>query len=257
MISMPCLYEETPTGIVQKDAFSLLLSHRIILLFEQITDDAVCLIVAQLLALDAKDPKKDIQLYINSPGGVRAGLAIYDTMRHIKADVATICVGQAASMGAFLLAAGTKGKRYSLENGSIMIHQALRAIGYAQTLLERSLLWGRKEAAKILTFLWAQEGDDGMVSFFEAVYDYLVRPSGFSGPPGNPKAAEYCVLIGAVRSMVRRNGGGEIDVLFADLINREDIPFAEKLAWIARYKDGIWLKRYSTGQRTMKIGFLT
>lgn len=134
MISMPCIYEETPTGIVQKDAFSLLLSHRIILLFDQITDDTACMIVAQLLALEAKDPKKDIQLYINSGGGgVRAGLAIYDTMRHIKADVATVCVGQAASMGAFLLAAGTKGKRYSLENSSIMIHQALGAIGYAQT----------------------------------------------------------------------------------------------------------------------------
>lgn len=133
MISMPCLYEDTPTGTVQRDPFSLLLSHRIVLLFDQITDDTAGLIVAQLLALEAKDPRKDIQLYINSPGGgVRAGLAIYDTMRHIKADVATVCVGQAASMGALLLAAGTKGKRYSLENGSIMIHQALGAIGYAQ-----------------------------------------------------------------------------------------------------------------------------
>lgn len=133
MLSMPSLYEDTPTGVIQRDPFSLLLSHRVVMLFDQITDDAACLIIAQLLALEARDPNKDIQLYINSPGGsVRAGLAIYDTMRHIKPDIATICVGQAASMGAFLLAAGTKGKRYSLENGSIMIHQALGAIGLAQ-----------------------------------------------------------------------------------------------------------------------------
>lgn len=132
-----------------------------------------------------------------------------------------------------------------------------RDIPYAQTLLERSLLWERKEAAKILAFLWAQEGDAGMAAFFEAVYDHLTTPSGFPEPPENPKAAQYCILIAAVRSVVRRyHGGGEIDVLFADLMNREDVPFAEKLLWISRYKDGIWLKRYWPGQRTMKIGFL-
>lgn len=131
---IPCFYEETLTGTIQKDALSILLSNRIIMLFGQITDDTACLVVSQLLALEAMNPDEDIQIYINSAGGsVRAGLAIYDTMRKIKPDVATVCVGQAASMGAFLLAAGTKGKRYSFANSVLMIHQAAGAIPYAQT----------------------------------------------------------------------------------------------------------------------------
>lgn len=128
-----------------------------------------------------------------------------------------------------------------------------RDLSYAQLLLERSLLWGAREAAKVLGFLWAREGDPAMVSFFQAVHDYLSTPSRL---PEDPKAAEYCILIAAVRSTVRRQNGGSIDVLFADLMGREDIPFAEKLAWTARYKDGVWLRRCLTGQRTMKIGFL-
>ena len=131
---IPCFYEETLTGTVQKDALSILLSNRIIMLFGQITDDTACLVVSQLLALEAMDSEADIQMYINSVGGsVRAGLAVYDTMRRIKPDVATVCVGQAASMGAFLLAAGTKGKRYSLANSILMIHEAAGTIPYAQT----------------------------------------------------------------------------------------------------------------------------
>ena len=132
-----------------------------------------------------------------------------------------------------------------------------RDIPCALTLLERSLLWGEKAAAKILAYLWTQEGDAGMVSFFQSVYARLCTPSGPPEEPENAKAAQYCVLIRAVRSAVRRYGGGEIDPLFADLINREGIPFAEKLCWIARYKDGLWLKRYSAGQQTVKIGFLS
>jgi len=106
------------------DIFSCLLEDRIIFLAEEVNDATASLIVAQLLYLDAQDPNKDIYLYINSPGGsVTAGMAIYDTMQYIKCDVATICVGMAASMGAFLLAAGTKGKRMALPNAEIMIHQ--------------------------------------------------------------------------------------------------------------------------------------
>ena len=106
------------------DIFSCLLEDRIIFLAEEVNDATASLIVAQLLYLDAQDPNKDIHLYINSPGGsVTAGMAIYDTMQYIKCDVATICVGMAASMGAFLLAAGTKGKRMALPNAEIMIHQ--------------------------------------------------------------------------------------------------------------------------------------
>ena len=121
---IPSVVHSNSSGNFRSDIFSALLSDRIILLSEPITDDTAALVVAQLLYLEAQDPDKDIQLYINSPGGsVTAGMAIFDTMRYIKCDVATICVGMAASMGAFLLAAGTKGKRMALPNAEIMIHQ--------------------------------------------------------------------------------------------------------------------------------------
>ena len=120
----PSVVHSNSSGYFRSDIFSALLSDRIILLSEPITDDTAALVVAQMLYLEAQDPDKDIQLYINSPGGsVTAGMAIFDTMRYVKCDVATICVGLAASMGAFLLAAGTKGKRMALPNAEIMIHQ--------------------------------------------------------------------------------------------------------------------------------------
>ena len=121
---IPYVVEQTGTGERSYDIFSRLLKERIILLGDQVTDTSAELIVAQLLFLEGEDPEKDIQFYINSPGGsVTAGLAIYDTMQFIKCDVSTICVGMAASMGSFLLAGGTKGKRYALPNSEILIHQ--------------------------------------------------------------------------------------------------------------------------------------
>ncbi len=124
MSFIPYVVEQTSRGERSYDIFSRLLNDRIIFLSEEVNDTTSSLIVAQLLFLEAQDPDKDIQFYINSPGGsVTAGMAIYDTMRYIKCDVATICVGMAASMGAFLLAAGTKGKRMALPNAEIMIHQ--------------------------------------------------------------------------------------------------------------------------------------
>ncbi|MBQ4040307.1 MAG: ATP-dependent Clp endopeptidase proteolytic subunit ClpP [Oscillospiraceae bacterium] len=124
MSFIPYVVEQTSRGERSYDIFSRLLNDRIIFLSEEVNDTTASLIVAQLLYLEAQDPDKDIQFYINSPGGsVTAGMAIYDTMRYIKCDVATICVGMAASMGAFLLAAGTKGKRLALPNSEIMIHQ--------------------------------------------------------------------------------------------------------------------------------------
>ena len=124
MSLVPYVVEQTSRGERSYDIFSRLLNDRIIFLSEEVNDATASLIVAQLLYLEAQDPDKDIQFYINSPGGsVTAGMAIYDTMRYIKCDVATICVGMAASMGAFLLAAGTKGKRMALPNAEIMIHQ--------------------------------------------------------------------------------------------------------------------------------------
>ncbi len=123
---IPYVVEQTNRGERSYDIFSRLLNDRIVFLSEGVNDGTASLVVAQLLYLEAQDPDKDIQFYINSPGGsVSAGMAIYDTMQYIKADVSTICVGMAASMGAFLLSAGTKGKRIALPNAEVMIHQPL------------------------------------------------------------------------------------------------------------------------------------
>ena len=126
MATMPCVIEQTNRGERSYDIFSRLLNDRIIVLSDEVNDTTASLIVAQLLYLEGQDPEKDISLYINSPGGsVTAGMAIYDTMQYIKCDVSTICMGLAASMGAFLLSSGAKGKRYALPNSEIMIHQPL------------------------------------------------------------------------------------------------------------------------------------
>lgn len=123
---VPMVVEQSNRGERSYDIFSMLLKERIVMLSDQVNDVTASLVVAQLLYLESVDPDKDIQLYINSPGGsVSAGLAIYDTMQYIKCDVSTICMGMAASMGSFLLAAGTKGKRFALPNSEIMIHQPL------------------------------------------------------------------------------------------------------------------------------------
>ena len=124
MSLVPYVIEQTSRGERSYDIFSRLLKDRIIFLGEEVTEASASLTVAQLLFLESEDPNRDINLYINSPGGsVTAGMAIYDTMRYIKCDVSTICIGMAASMGAFLLAGGTKGKRFILPNAEVMIHQ--------------------------------------------------------------------------------------------------------------------------------------
>lgn len=126
MSLVPVVVEQTNRGERSYDIFSRLLKDRIIMLGEEVNDTTASLVVAQLLFLEGEDPDKDIYLYINSPGGsITSGMAIYDTMQYIKPDVCTICIGMAASMGAFLLTAGAKGKRYSLPNSEIMIHQPL------------------------------------------------------------------------------------------------------------------------------------
>lgn len=126
MSLVPVVVEQTNRGERSYDIYSRLLKERIIFLSEEVNDVTASLVVAQLLFLEAEDPEKDIHLYINSPGGsVTSGFAIYDTMQHVKPDVSTICVGLAASMGAFLLAAGAKGKRFALPNSEIMIHQPI------------------------------------------------------------------------------------------------------------------------------------
>ena len=126
MSLVPYVVEQTNRGERSYDIFSRLLNDRIIMLCEEVNDTTASIVIAQMLYLEGQDPDKDISFYINSPGGsVSAGMAIYDTMQYIKCDVSTICMGMAASMGAFLLSAGTKGKRYALPNSEIMIHQPL------------------------------------------------------------------------------------------------------------------------------------
>lgn len=132
MSLVPYVVEQTSRGERSYDIFSRLLNDRIILLSEEINDTTASLVVAQLLYLEGQDPDKDISLYINSPGGsITSGMAIYDTMQYVKCDVSTICIGMAASMGAFLLSSGTKGKRFALPNSEIMIHQPLISGGLA------------------------------------------------------------------------------------------------------------------------------
>ena len=137
MSFIPYVVEQTSRGERSYDIFSRLLNDRIIMLNDEVNNTTASLIVAQMLYLEGQDPDKDISFYINSPGGViTAGMAIYDTMQYIKCDVSTICMGMAASMGAFLLAAGAKGKRYALPNSEIMIHQPLgQAQGQATDIL--------------------------------------------------------------------------------------------------------------------------
>ncbi|MBQ9015684.1 MAG: ATP-dependent Clp endopeptidase proteolytic subunit ClpP [Firmicutes bacterium] len=155
MALIPYVVEQTGGGERMYDIYSRLLKDRIIFIGEEITDHLASLVVAQLLFLEAEDPEKDINIYINSPGGsVSAGMAIFDTMRYIKPQVSTICVGLAASMGAFLLAAGEKGKRYALPNAEIMIHQPLGgASGQAEDVKIRAewLLRTREKLNRIMS----------------------------------------------------------------------------------------------------------
>jgi len=160
MALIPYVVEQTGGGERMYDIYSRLLKDRIIFIGEEITDHLASLVVAQLLFLEAEDPEKDINVYINSPGGsVSAGMAIFDTMRYIKPQVSTICVGMAASMGAFLLAAGEKGKRYALPNAEIMIHQPLGgASGQAEDVKIRTqwLLKTREKLNRIMSEMTGQ-----------------------------------------------------------------------------------------------------
>jgi ATP-dependent Clp protease protease subunit len=152
---VPMVVEQSPRGERAFDIYSRLLKERIIFLGTPVDDDVASVIIAQLLFLEADDPDKDITFYINSPGGsVTAGLAIYDTMQYVRCDVATLCMGQAASMGALLLAAGAAGKRFSLPNSRIMIHQPMGGFQGQATDIEihaREILRMRKDLNKILS----------------------------------------------------------------------------------------------------------
>lgn len=156
---VPYVVEQTARGERSYDIFSRLLNDRIIFLSEEVNDGTASLVVAQLLYLEAQDPDKDIQFYINSPGGsVTAGMAIYDTMQYIKADVSTICIGMAASMGAFLLSSGTKGKRLALPNAEIMIHQPMGGARGQASDIKIHADWILKSRDKLNTILAENTG---------------------------------------------------------------------------------------------------
>ena len=161
MALVPYVIEQTGKGERSYDIYSRLLKDRIIMLSGEINDDIASLVVAQLLFLEAEDPEKDICVYINSPGGsVTAGMAIYDTMQYIRCDVSTICVGLAASMGAFLLSSGAKGKRYALPNAEVMIHQTLGgAKGQASDIMIHAE-WIIKTREKLNRILSDNTGQD-------------------------------------------------------------------------------------------------
>ncbi|MBQ1490172.1 MAG: ATP-dependent Clp endopeptidase proteolytic subunit ClpP [Eubacterium sp.] len=158
---IPYVVEQTGMGERSYDIYSRLLKDRIIILGEEITDTLASVVTAELLFLEAEDPDKDISLYINSPGGsVTAGMAIYDTMNYIKPDVSTICMGLAASMGAFLLSSGAKGKRYALPNSEIMIHQPLGGAQGQASDIEIQAAWMMKTKDKLNRILSQNTGQD-------------------------------------------------------------------------------------------------
>ena len=159
MSFVPYVIEQTSRGERSYDIYSRLLKDRIIFIGEQIDEHLASLVVAQLLFLEAEDPEKDICIYINSPGGsVTAGMAIYDTMQYIKPDVSTICIGMAASMGAFLLSSGTKGKRFALPNAEIMIHQPLGGVNGQAEDIKIHAEWILKTREKLNRILAANTG---------------------------------------------------------------------------------------------------
>ena len=161
MSLVPYVVEQTSRGERSYDIFSRLLKERIVFLGEEVNETTASLVVAQLLFLEAEDPDKDIHLYINSPGGsVTAGMAIYDTMNFIKCDVSTVCIGMAASMGAFLLAGGAKGKRYALPNAEIMIHQPLGGAQGQATEIEIAAKHILKTKEKLNRILAENTGKD-------------------------------------------------------------------------------------------------
>lgn len=186
MALIPYVIEQTAGGERTYDIYSRLLKDRIIFIGEEITDHLASVVVAQLLFLEAEDPDKDICVYINSPGGsVTAGFAIYDTMQYIKPEVSTICVGLAASMGAFLLSAGAKGKRYALPNAEIMIHQPLGGVQGQASDIKIHADWILKTREKLNTILSENTGKD---------YETIARDTERDNFMSASQAAEYGLI---------------------------------------------------------------
>jgi len=204
---VPMVVEQTPRGERAFDIFSRLLKERIIFLPTYIEDELANLVIAQMLFLEAEDPDKDIHLYVNSPGGsVTAGMAIYDTMQYVKPDISTICMGQAASMGALLLAAGTRGKRFALPHARIMIHQPLGGVQGQATDIDiqaREILRMREELNRILVHHTGQDMEkihkDTDRDFFmtaEQAKDYRIVDEVISSKPTPRSVSDAGALTG-------------------------------------------------------------
>ena len=192
MALVPYVVEQTSRGERSYDSYSRLLKDRIIFIGEQIDEHVASLVVAQLLFLEAEDSEKDICIYINSPGGsVTAGMAIYDTMQYIKPDVSTICIGMAASMGAFLLSSGTKGKRFALPNAEIMIHQPLGGVNGQAEDIKIHAEWILKTRDKLNKILAANTGQDLAV---------IERDTDRDNFMGAAEAAEYGLVDRVIQS---------------------------------------------------------
>ena len=190
MSLVPMVVEQNSRGERSYDIYSRLLKDRIIFLGDEVNDATASLVVAQLLFLESEDPGKDIQLYINSPGGsVTAGMAIYDTMQYIKCDVSTICIGMAASMGAFLLAGGTKGKRFALPNAEIMIHQPLGGARGQATEIQIAAEHILKTRKKLNDILAANTGKD---------YDQIAADTERDNYMSAEEALEYGLIDGVI-----------------------------------------------------------
>ena len=192
MALVPYVVEQTSRGERSYDIYSRLLKDRIIFIGEQIDEHVASLVVAQLLFLEAEDSEKDICIYINSPGGsVTAGMAIYDTMQYIKPDVSTICIGMAASMGAFLLSSGAKGKRFALPNAEIMIHQPLGGVNGQAEDIKIHAEWILKTRDKLNKILAANTGQD---------LEVIERDTDRDNFMGAAEAAEYGLVDRVIQS---------------------------------------------------------
>ena len=192
MALVPYVVEQTGMGERSYDIYSRLLKDRIIILSEEINDAVASVVTAELLFLEAEDPDKDISLYINSPGGsVTAGMAIYDTMNYIKPDVSTICIGMAASMGAFLLSSGARGKRYALPNAEIMIHQPLGGTKGQASDIETQAKWMLKTKEKLNRILCQNTGKD---------METMLRDTDRDSFMGAEEAVEYGLIDRVITS---------------------------------------------------------
>ena len=192
MALVPYVVEQTGMGERSYDIYSRLLKDRIIILSEEINDAVASVVTAELLFLEAEDPDKDISLYINSPGGsVTAGMAIYDTMNYIKPDVSTICIGMAASMGAFLLSSGARGKRYALPNAEIMIHQPLGGTKGQASDIETQAKWMLKTKEKLHRILCQNTGKD---------METMLRDTDRDSFMGAEEAVEYGLIDRVITS---------------------------------------------------------